>query len=106
VYASSVASITGTGTSGYIPKWTGSSVLANSLIYDNGTNVGIGTASPSFALDVNGTARANQFQLSALNTAPATSTSTGTTGEIRIVNGFIYVCVATNTWQRATLSTF
>jgi len=59
-----------------------------------------------YRLDVNGTARANQFQLSALNTAPATSTSTGTTGEIRIVNGFIYVCVATNTWQRATLSTF
>ena len=70
-------------------------------------NVQIGTNTDAgYKLDVNGTARANQFQLSALNTAPATSTSTGTTGEIRIVNGFIYVCVATNTWQRATLSTF
>lgn len=55
--ASATSGITGTGTSGYIPKWTGSSVLANSLIYDNGTNVGIGTASPSYKLDVSGTAR-------------------------------------------------
>jgi len=52
------------------------------------------------------TVTASKFQLSALNTAPANSGDTGTTGEIRVVNGFIYVCVATNTWQRATLSTF
>jgi hypothetical protein len=55
--ASSVASITGTGTSGYVPKWTGSSVLANSLIYDNGTNVGIGTNTPVYYFDVNGAGR-------------------------------------------------
>lgn len=82
--------------------------LGNLSIFNTG-NVVIstsGTTDAGYKLDVNGTARANQFQLSALNTAPATSTSTGTTGEIRIVNGFIYVCVATNTWQRATLSTF
>lgn len=70
-------------------------------------NVQINTNTDAgYKLDVNGTARANQFQLSALNTAPATATSTGTTGEIRIVNGAIYVCVATNTWQRALLTTF
>src|SRR5206468_1207680 len=49
-------------------------------------------------LQVNGSVKATQFRLSALNTAPTSSTDTGTTGEIRIVNGFIYVCVATNTW--------
>jgi hypothetical protein len=77
------------------------------LRIDNDGNVLIGkTTNSGYKLDVNGTAQATQFKLSALNTAPATSTSTGTTGEIRIVNGFIYVCVATNTWQRATLSTF
>lgn len=59
-----------------------------------------------YMLDVNGTARATQFILRALNNAPASATATGTTGEIRIVNGFIYVCVATNTWQRAALSTW
>lgn len=37
----------GTGTTNYISKWTGSTSLGNSLIYDNGTSVSIGTASPS-----------------------------------------------------------
>jgi len=72
-----------------------------------GGNVLIGTTTNQGArLNVNGTIRGSQFILSALNTAPATATSTGTTGEIRIVNGFIYVCVATNTWQRAAISTW
>ena len=47
-----------------------------------------------------------QYRLAALNTAPATSTSTGTLGEIRIDAGAIYVCTATNTWVRALLTTF
>ena len=45
--------VTGTGTSNYIPKWTSSSALGNSLVFDNGTNVGIGTSTPSYLLDVN-----------------------------------------------------
>lgn len=39
--------VSGTGTTNYIPKFTGSTAIGNSLIYDNGTNVGIGTTSPS-----------------------------------------------------------
>jgi len=38
--------ITGSGTANYITKWSGTSAITNSLIYDNGTNVGIGTTSP------------------------------------------------------------
>jgi hypothetical protein len=44
--------ITGTGTTNYLPKFTGSSALGNSLVYDNGTNVGIGTTSPSTKLHI------------------------------------------------------
>jgi hypothetical protein len=41
-------------TTNYIPKW-GGSIFNNSLIYDTGTNVGIGTTSPAWNLEVAGT---------------------------------------------------
>lgn len=47
-----------------------------------------------------------QFKLSALNTAPANATATGTVGDVRITATAIYVCSATNTWVRAALTTF
>ena len=41
-----------------------------------------------------------------VGSAPATSTSPGVAGEVRIADGFIYVCVATNQWQRSVMSTW
>jgi hypothetical protein len=38
--------VTGTGTTNYHAKWTSSSAIGNSLIYDDGAGIGIGTASP------------------------------------------------------------
>ena len=40
------------GTTNYISKFTGASALGNSQIFDNGTNVGIGTTSPSGKLQI------------------------------------------------------
>ncbi len=37
----------GSGTTNYVPKWTSTNALGDSLVFDNGTSVGIGTASPS-----------------------------------------------------------
>lgn len=39
-------------------------------------------------------------------TAPASSTATGTAGEIRITSTFIYYCTATNVWVRSALTTW
>jgi hypothetical protein len=169
--------IAGSGTTNYLAKFTAGGTVGNSQVFDNGTNVGIGTNSPNFRLqvegattnllslysssnfgefsitvpsvnlvrfilgtgddlaintsgtermriktdgniligtdvnagfrlDVNGTFRTTQLNLSALNTAPASATSTGVLGEIRITATHIYVCTATNTWKRTALTTF
>jgi len=45
------ASVSGSGTTNYVAKWTSSTALGNSLILDNGTNIGIGDASPSVFID-------------------------------------------------------
>ena len=64
IAASNGTLLGGTLTSGYVPKATGANSLGNSLIYDNGTKIGIGITSPSqFALvDANG-----QFRVSNLD---------------------------------------
>jgi hypothetical protein len=41
-------------TTNYLPKALSSTQLTNSLIFDNGSNVGIGSANPTAALDING----------------------------------------------------
>ena len=46
--ASATSGITGAGTANYLAKWSGTSAITNSQIFDNGTNVGIGTASPLY----------------------------------------------------------
>lgn len=46
VYWSAAAGLSGTGTTNYLPKWVGSTTLANSQVFDDGVNVGIGTNSP------------------------------------------------------------
>ena len=42
------------GTDNYIPKFNGSSALENSVMYETGSNIGIGTTSPAYKLDVIG----------------------------------------------------
>jgi hypothetical protein len=101
------------GTAGYralfispLETTTGS---GNKYLIDAGTNSaasGGGTHTSKFSVSNAGVTTATQYQLSALNTAPTSATDTGTTGEVRITSGFIYVCVATNTWVRTALTTW
>ncbi len=57
---SAIANVTGTlntnvnGTANYFPVFTGTNTIGNSVVYQSGGNVGIGTTGPSQALEVNG----------------------------------------------------
>jgi hypothetical protein len=49
------ATVTGSGTKDFMPMWTGKSKLGNSTLFQSTSgNVGIGTTTPAFTLDVNG----------------------------------------------------
>lgn len=52
VSLSEITGVDGTGTANYIAKWQDANTIQNSIIYDNGSNVGIGTVSPAYKLDV------------------------------------------------------
>ena len=52
VTLSEISGVDGTGTANYLSKWLDANTITNSLVYDNGTNVGIGTTSPSSKLEV------------------------------------------------------
>ena len=44
--------------------------------------------------------------LRAVSAPPSTASSPGVAGTITYDSGYVYICVATNTWKRAALSTF
>ena len=85
-------------TSGYLVKGNGTSAVSASVVYDTGTNVGIGTASPATLLDVNGTAHiltslavgadATSFTPSGLNAIPNYGVGYITTGAITTLTSF------------------
>jgi hypothetical protein len=51
---SGTSGVTGSGTANRLPKFTSTTALGNSQIFDNGTNVGVGVTSPSQKLSVAG----------------------------------------------------
>ncbi len=57
---------TGSLTTNFVPKATGAHALANSLLYDNGTNVGVGTTTPLTKLHVIGTVYASNSLFSGI----------------------------------------
>lgn len=64
-------------------------------------NVGIGTAAPSGLLDVND----DHIRVRTAKT-PATAGATGNAGDICWDAGFLYVCVATNSWKRVAIASW
>jgi hypothetical protein len=54
VSLSEISGVDGSGNENYVAKWADGDSITNSTIYDNGTNVGIGTSSPNSKLTING----------------------------------------------------
>ena len=77
--------VTGTGTTNYLSKFTGTSTIGNSLIWDNGTNVGIGNTNTSYTLDVSGTGR-----FTGILTANGGTNSTNGIQVISTLSGSLY----------------
>jgi hypothetical protein len=65
------------GTTNYVAKFTSSTGIGNSQIFDNGTNIGIGTTSPGSTLDVNGNFRIGSGTVSAPGISFRSSTNSG-----------------------------
>jgi hypothetical protein len=83
VSLSEISGVDGSGNENYVAKWFDGDSITNSIIYDNGTNVGIGTPSPTAKLTVDGTVYLNQ-----------TSDYFGTTTKVQISAGSAFNNVA------------
>jgi hypothetical protein len=56
VSPNAVSTVTTTGgTANQVAKFSGGSTIVNSILYDNGTQIGVGTSAPTATLTVNGT---------------------------------------------------
>jgi len=73
------ATVTGAGKANYIPLWTGTSTLGDSILFQTGsgsaTKVGVNLTNPASTLDVNGGGT-----IRGLLSLPATGTATATKG--------------------------
>jgi hypothetical protein len=107
-------SISGSGIVNYIPKYISTNVIGNSLIYDTGVNVGIGTISPAYKFDVNGDVRSQGTNGyygvgSNLTALTATNITLGSLSLARITNGTTGQLLVAGTsqpeWRNASLVT-
>ena len=82
------ASVTGSGTTGYVPVWTSASALGSSALFQTGSGssvkFGINTATPAAMLDVKGSTT-----IRALLNLPATATATASAGANSNQIGFV-----------------
>lgn len=97
--------VTGTGTSGYLSKFTGTSAIGNSLLYDNGSALAMGTtsinASALFQLD----STTKGFLPPRMTSAQRTAISTPSEGLIVYqTNGTIGLYIYANgVWRSLTM---
>jgi hypothetical protein len=65
--ALATSNITGSGTSNYVPKFNSGTSVTQGMVYDNGTNVGIGTTGPGAKFNVYTTTGADGLEINGTN---------------------------------------
>lgn len=89
-----INAIDGSGTVNKIPLWSDTDTITDSIITQGAGGVTVG----------------GTINIADLNTAPGSATALGLPGEIRFSEaegrGYIYLCIADNTWVRALLDTW
>jgi len=98
--ACSAVTSDGTATANYVAKFTTACNIEKSLIFDNGTDVGIGTAAPGAFLDTQGTSTAtsgNVYGLRSITTSNPAAASSAT-----VLAAFSNAATATGSSQSFT----
>ena len=78
-----------------------SGIYGDIIMVKNGGRVGIGATIPSALLDID-----SDIVRVRSSKTPSSASDTGNAGDICWDSNYIYVCVATDTWKRAALSTW
>lgn len=83
---------------------TANSITNNALV--TVTNLFANTNVPHVTVGNNALSTANLVVRSVPANVPLSSGASGVQGQVVYDAGFVYICVATNSWKRAALSTF
>ncbi len=84
-------------TTNKISKWNGTA-LTDGLIYDNGTNIGIGTTSPNYKLDIQGTGSLTSNLQSSTSSAYFSATSLSANESSVKLNTYVSSTSAPSRW--------
>jgi len=92
---STYAQIYGSGTANYVPKFTDVNTIGNSVMYQNGSNVGIGLTTASYPLEIynNSNDPTAGLKIAAGNTASNVALSVGSYSSEKftiLANGTVY----------------
>ena len=99
IITAQTANLTGGGNTNYLSKWTGTSTLGNSLVYDDGTNVKVLNSTGSQIVLFNNTAERLEVWDGAGGTGDYLSLyHDGTRGYINTQSGELYHRIAGNTY--------
>lgn len=99
--------VDGNGTTNYVSKWADPSTLTDSVIYDDGANVGIGTTSPSRTLSVRASSSsmvADFRSVSGDNSYVSFSNNASTADQVRIGSSSSSLVLSTNYTEKMRIT--